>query len=319
VGKKTTDGTGGKPNQATAVPSAAAANLGPVSSVNCPTCASPNPTPGTPGNITGRNQHVYTLGRLIPQFASIGVEKEFAQLSRGTHQGDQIDVGLLQELLRNPENVYLSRHLCWVVTSEGLDILQVMPRDDADIARFLEVLSPDESDDRVHVVIGSTVPISISSQCAPVGLPAVQADQILAFTLSEFAAALPAEEATNGKGSSAGNGESDRSEFEAVARRLFTRLTRRAGNRGIADEHRALDYLACRYSELYQAVWQAQRDGKTLVAVEAQHSHSADRRLVSVRLVFRQPRTDISEQYECLVDVTEVFPYIVRGLRAVYD
>jgi PatG C-terminal len=319
VGKKTTSGAGEARTQATAVPSVTAAGPGPASSISCPTCAPPNPALSAQVNPTGLRQPVYAVGGLTPQFASIAVEKEFAQLSGGAHQGDQIDLGILQELLRNPDNAYLGRHLCWVFASEGFDTFHVMPRDDAEIARLIEVLSPDESDDVVHVIVGSTVSAPINSWCAAVGLPAVQADQVLAFTLAEFAAALPSDETSSSEDSSAGGDQAGRAEFEGAARRLFVRLTHRSGNRGVADEHRALNYLACRYSALYQAVWQAQRDGKNLVTVDAQHSHSADRRLVWVRLAFRQPRTDITEQYRCLVDVTEAFPFMLRGLQPVYD
>jgi hypothetical protein len=47
---------------------------------------------------------VYAVGLLSPQFPSIGVEKEFAQLTAGAHQGDRIEVGLLQQALANPDN-----------------------------------------------------------------------------------------------------------------------------------------------------------------------------------------------------------------------
>ena len=266
---------------------------------------------------------MYAVGSLTPQFSRIDVEKEFAQLSSGAHQGDQIDVGLLQQLLRNPDNAYLGRHLCWVFTSDGVDTFTVEPREDAEIARLLDALPPDESRDVVHVIVGRTVPASINSPCAAAGLPVVQADQVLAFTLDEFAAALPGDGGTgggsNGQNSPPTGSKTDRTEFEAVVRRLFLRLTRKAGNRGFADEHRALNYVALRYPPLYQTVWQAQRDGKVLVGVDAQHSHSADHRLVSVRLTFRNPRTDITEGYHLLVDVTGVFPYLVRGLQPTYD
>ena len=317
MGKKTTAGTSDTP-QVTALPSVAATNSGLVSSVNCPTCAPPNPSPAAQGNIAGSSQYVYAAGLLAPQFESEAVAREFAQISRGAHQGDQIDVGLLQELMRSPENVYLARHLCWIYTVGGLATFQLVPQDGAQITQFLDVLSPEESDGIVHVVVGSSVPFPINSQCGALGLPTVQAAQVLAFPLDEFVAALPVDETTSSKDSAARKAKPDRSEFDAAARRLFMRLTRRAGYRGVSDEDRALTYLACRYSELYQAVWQAQRDGKTLVAVDAQHSHSPDGRLVSVRLVFRQPRTDITEQYEAVVEVGDVFPYMVRGLQAVF-
>jgi hypothetical protein len=116
----------------------------------------------------------------------------------------------------------------------------------------------------------------------------------------------------------AARGKAGRAEFEAVVRRLFPRLTRGAGNRGLADEHRARNYLALRYPAIYHAVRQAEADGKVLAGVDARHSHSADRHVVAVRLTVRSPRTDLTEHYQCLVDVTESFPFLITGLQPVY-
>lgn len=262
-------------------------------------------------------QPVYAVGLLSPQFPSIGVEKEFAQLTAGAHQGDRIEVGLLQQVLDSPDNAYLARHLCWVFASSGVDIFTVLPRDDAEVARLVEMLSSEATDDLVHVVVGRTISGPADSPCAASGLAAVRADQVLAFTPAEFAAAMP-EDASHGNDAvpSPATGGSD---FQAVVREVFTRLTRGAGNRGYADEHRARNYVALRYPPIYHAVRQAQRDGKVLVGIDAQHSHAAGRRLVSVRLTVRHPRTDITERYQCLVDVTEVFPFLITGLQPVYD
>jgi hypothetical protein len=261
-------------------------------------------------------QPVYAIGLLSPQFPSIGVEKEFAQLTAGAHQGDRIEVGLLQQQLANPDNAYLARHLCWVFASSGVDTFTVLPRDDAEVARLVEMLSPEASDDLVHVVVGRTIFSAADSPCAASGLPAVRADQVLAFTPGEFAAAMP-EDASNGN--DAAPPATGSAGLPAVVREVFTRLTRGAGNRGFADEHRARNYVALRYPPIYHAVRQALRDGKVLVGIDAQHSHAADRRLVSVRLTVRHPRTDITERYQCLADVTEVFPFLVTGLQPVYD
>jgi hypothetical protein len=85
----------------------------------------------------------------------------------------------------------------------------------------------------------------------------------------------------------------------------------------MADEHQALNYLALRYPPVYQAAAQAYGEGKVLTGIHARHSHSRDRRLVSVQFLFRHRRSEITERYECVVDVTGL-PFLVSGLQPTY-
>jgi hypothetical protein len=286
-------------------------------SVSCPTCGQPNPSMSTQTNAIGES--VYAVGVLRPQIPTIGIAAGFAQLTGGAHQGDQVDVELLQRVLRSPENAYLGRHLCWSFASGGLDTFTVLPQNDTDVARLAEVLSPAEANEVVHVIVGRTVPSPIDWPCAPSGLPAVQADRLLAFTLQEFAAAIPEGEPPVAEQPSAESSKGDRAEFEAVVREVFLRLTRRAGNNGFAPEAIACNYVAVEYAAFHHAVWQARRDGKVFMGIDAQHSHSADRRIVAVRATFRDRRSDITERLQCLVDVTEPsFPFLLTGLERVF-
>jgi hypothetical protein len=199
------------------------------------------------------NGFVYAIGRLTTQFPTLGVEKEFTQLTEGVEQGGLIETALLRRTLDAPENRYLGRHLCWVFTTQHVDTFAVLPRDDTDIARLVEMISPAASENIIHVMVGRSTRAELDSPCAGLGLPAVVADQLLAFTLDEFAEALPGgdttsvEEASGGDQAELPERDQDRKQFQAVIRELFLRLTRRAENRGIADEHRALNYVALRY------------------------------------------------------------------------
>jgi hypothetical protein len=262
---------------------------------------------------------VYAVGRLSSVIPTIGIEKGLAQITAGAHQGDQVEVDLLQRVLSSPDTAWVGRYLCWGFASEGLDTFIVLPRDDADVARLAEVLPPAEREEVVHVVVGRTVPSPPNWPCAASGLPAVQADRVWAFTLQEFASAMPENEASGGEQPAAASNNTDRAEFEAVVHGVFLRLTRSPGNHGFAPEHVARNFVACEYRGLYAAVRQAQREGKNLLGIDAQHSHSADRSVVSVRPTFRHPRTDITERLQCFVDVTEAsFPFLITGLQLVY-
>jgi hypothetical protein len=237
--------------------------------------------------------------------ASIGADKQLAQLTGGAHQGDRVEVGLLREVLGRRDNAYMGSYLAWVVSSGGVDTFTVVPQDADEVARLAEVLSPREDGDVVHVIVGKTVPAPPESPSAAAGLPAVQTCQVMAFTLPEFAAAMP-------------EGE-DSGEFEDLVRRVFLRLTNGAAVPGFTDEQRAGAYVAVQYPAFYHAIRREQHQGKILAGVYARHSHSADRRLVSVGFGMRDPRADTTDGWECLVDVTEpCLHFLVTGLRPAY-
>jgi PatG C-terminal/PatG Domain len=298
-------------------PAATENNFTLAEAAGCRTCGLSNPSLGTQMNATG--EAVYAVGVLRPQIPTLGVAAAFAQLTEGTTQGDQVEVEHLQRLLRNPESAYLGRHLCWRFASGGLDTFTVLPQSHNDVERLAEVLSPAEAEEVVHVIVGRTVPDPTDWRCAASGLPAVQADRVMAFTLSEFAAAMPDGEPSVGEQPSAGDSNGDRTEFEAVVREVFLRLTRRTGNRGLAPEDIACNHVAVEYPAFHRMVWQARRDGKVLMAIDTQHSHSADRLVVAIRATFRDPRTHITERLQLLDDVTEPsFPFLLTGLERVF-
>ena len=104
-----------------------------------------------------------------------------------------------------------------------------------------------------------------------------------------------------------------------VIRELFFRLTRRADNQGFSDINRAFNYAALRYPALYHATLRALDDGKALLSVEGRSAASSDRRLVFVRLIFRDRRTQIVDRYSCAVDVTGEFCFLAVPLSPTYD
>jgi PatG C-terminal len=299
----------------------------------CSSCGGPVAAHSTGTRSTqGPSGPVYSVGQLSPQFPSPGVEKEFAQLAGGASSPGTVDIKLLREVLSAPENLYLGRHLCWLFTAQGADSFIILPRDDAEVVRLMESMPSDDTEEVVHTVVGKTVRADrIDSPCIDLGLPAVVADQLLAFTLNEFTQALLGAGARNNGGqapspeppttNSVGVVDGDKSaeDMQRVARHVFHQLTRRTDNRGLADEHRALNYLALRYPQIYRAVSEAYRDNKVLVGIQTRHSHSQTRRLVTVAVTFRHRHTDITERYQCLVDVTEVFPFLVTSLQPTFE
>jgi hypothetical protein len=315
------------------VPAGAAAPATSVVAVEtCANCGQPFASqagrpPGASTPPGGWSGPVYGVGQIVPQISFLGVEKQIAQLAGGLSHGF-VETTVLRDVLSVPENRYLGRYVCWILTSQQVDAFAVVPRDEADIVRLVELLPSDGTDDVTHVVIGQAgLPAVMDSPCARAGLPLVGADQLLAFTLDEFAAAMPdaesgrhAEQAGQAASSAPAQENPSRDQFNVIVRDVFRRITHRAGNFGISDNHRALNYMAVQNPKLYHAVAQAHREGKTLVDITAQHSHSSTRRLVSVELRFLDRQTDISERYQWLVDVTpdSPFPFLATRLQQTF-
>lgn len=91
-----------------------------------------------------------------------------------------------------------------------------------------------------------------------------------------------------------------------------------ADNAGATDEHRALNYLALRYSAIYHKVMEQFQKGFGLKEVEIQRSRlSGTRNIVDVIFAFNDRRTDFIEKFFVRVDVTEEFPFLVTKLSPI--
>src|SRR5438034_9708182 len=80
--------------------------------------AAPSPVRST-GTTTP--SYVYALGRVMPRFPSLAVEKEFAQITGRAETTGLTDRQALQSVLSQRSNRYLARQLCWVLEIEGLE------------------------------------------------------------------------------------------------------------------------------------------------------------------------------------------------------
>ena len=253
---------------------------------------------------------VYAIGRLTPRFPDLGVEKEFAQAAGGVAVNELVGTDTLRQVLAQDQNSYLARQMCWVFTASDVEAFALIAAAPHEAARHVDALPTAEDADRtVHVVVGAAATADPGSACAAAGLPVVAVDHMLTFTVEEFLGALVTDV-----------DDAEKDAARRAANDLFVRLTRRAANYGVSDQDRARNYAALRYSQLYQLVIDSQQAGSTLVGVDSIASKSpGSRRLVAIRLRFRNRRTDVTDQYRCLVDVTDRFPFLATSLTPVYD
>jgi hypothetical protein len=144
---------------------------------------------------------------------------------------------------------------------------------------------------------------------------------LLTFSMDEFIEKIVADDGgTDDAGTEdGGSGREGNKAAKSAALDLFARLTQRTDNRGQSDEHRAANYVALRYQPMYRLAAEAWHLGKSLVDVQLRRGPAGARRTVAVRLVFRSPRSDVIERYQCMVDVTDRFPYLTVGLSPIFD
>src|SRR5262245_38662480 len=117
----------------------------PTNESPCPTCA------GAAASMPV--SYVYAIGRIEARFPRLSVEKEFAQATGRAETAGQTDQQAFYNMLSKPENRYLARQMCWVLTIQGIETYIVQPRDPRDFDRLAEAIRPQPSPLDLDVVI----------------------------------------------------------------------------------------------------------------------------------------------------------------------
>src|ERR1700683_2025638 len=135
----------------------------------CTTCGGAPASHG--GNAAGTPGYVYAIGRIEPRFPRPSVEKEFAQATGRAGTAGLTDRQALHAVLSKPENRYLVRQLCWVMTIEGLETYILVPRDPVDLDLLVEALRPAPSPMDLDCVIGVRGAIAPPDMCNGLQIP----------------------------------------------------------------------------------------------------------------------------------------------------
>lgn len=246
---------------------------------------------------------VYAIGNIEVRFPSLGVEKEFVQASGRTDTSGLTDQQTLHSVLTRPQNRYLTRQVCWVMTIEGLDTYLLQPRESADFDLMLEAVRANPGRLDLDVVVGVRGPIAPPSMCNGLTVPIVGFSQIYSFDRDSFVKAVPVPQGIKSAA------------FLPTVGELFERFLKVADNAGATDEHRAMNYMATRYPAVYNLAADRFSAGFGLEAIETSPSRlSGTRRMVNVSFVFVHRQTNVSERYSVRVDVTEEFPFLSSTL-----
>ena len=272
----------------------------------CATCGTSNESSG--GQVT-RN-YVYAIGQVQPRFPTLGVEKEFSQVTGRAETLDLTDSQVLHAVLSDPQNQYLARQLCWVMTIEGLDTYILHPRDPRDFDRLVDAIRPNPGPVDVDVVIGTRGPLAPSELCGGLMLPIVMVDKIYSFHLDALLEELPKPEKMAAQ---------QKKQFKATAESLFKRIAQVADNAGATDEHRALNYMAVRYDAIYANCVEAHGNNCSISNISVRTSRlSIARKVLDVVFTHTHRQTGVQEKHFVRVDVTDQFPFLVTPMSPDY-
>lgn len=251
---------------------------------------------------------VYAIGQIEARFPSLSIEKEFAQVAGRAESAGQTDQEMFYNVLSEPENRYLVRQLCWVLSIQGLETYILHPRDPQDVDRLLEAIRPQPSPMDIDCVIGVLGPLASPAQCNGLMVPIVVIDQVYSFDRDALIAAIPRPD------------QMKEERFEAAAEEVFDRILQMTDNAGATDDHRAVNYLAMRYPGIYTRTAEQFAQDFSLKRLEVRPAPlSATRRIVDVILSFTNRKTDFTEKFSVRVDVTEEFPFLVGKISPHYD
>jgi PatG C-terminal len=261
-----------------------------------------------PRNSITTSAYVYALGRIEPRFPRLSVEKEYVQATGRAETAGLTDRQALQTVLSKPENRYLARQLCYVLTIEGLDTYILQPGDPVDLQMLIESLRPGPQPGDLDVVVGRRGLIAPPDLCNGLMVPIVVFDQIYSFDRESFIKSIPRPEKISAK------------DFGPAAEELFDRVIQMADNAGATDADRAVNYLALRYPPIYARAAECFAVNSSLTGLEVHPSPlSGARKIVEVIFSYTNRNSDVTEKFFVRVDVTEEFPFLHTKLSPYYD
>ena len=262
---------------------------------------------GAQNSGTASSSYVYAHGQIEWRFPRPSVEKEMAQATGRAETAGRTDQQAFHEVLSRPENRYLARQLCWVLSIQGLETYILQPGDPADLDLLIGATAPQPSP-WLSTVIGVRGPVAPPEFCNGLMIPIVAFDQIYNFSRDALIEAIPRPERIPAE------------QFGPAARELFDRIMQMTDNAGNQDQHRALNYLAVRYPNIHARTADAFAADSSLSGVEVLPSPlSGTRNIVEVIFAFTNRNTDSTEKSFVRVDVTEEFPFLVTKLSPYYD
>jgi hypothetical protein len=259
-----------------------------------------------------RPLYVFAIGKIGFRFPNRSVEMELyqaiGQIPKDESKGlskHEIDF----KTLTDPNYRYIARQLCWTLSIENLETYILLAKDPLDIDRLAQALRPNPDVGDIDVIIGTLGPISPPEFCNGLMLPTVMVDQVYSFDRDELLKSIPRKDGLNEK------------QFKKTSAEIFNKIIQIADNAGSTDDHRAVNYLAVRYDEIYNTTQRMQDDNYILTRIEVHPSRlSGSRKVVNVVFTYENYiNRSAARQYFVRVDVTEEFPFLISPMQEGFE
>jgi hypothetical protein len=269
----------------------------------CPTCAASDI------QNSGPPTYIFAIGQVQMRFPSPSIEKEFAQIIASEGETARLtDQAVLHKTVRDYR--YLANESCWVFLVDSVETYILVPRDHVVLDQFVEAVKPSERGLDTDVIIGTRGPMAPPEMCNGLIAPIALVDRIYSFEKPELMNALKRPQES----------EMTDEEFRKSSDVLFERIQQLADNVGATDEHRAVNYLAVRYPQIYTHTAEMFARDFSLTKVDIMPSRlTATRKLVNVIFTYTNRKTDVEEKYRVRVDVTEKYLFLEKRLSQYLD
>jgi hypothetical protein len=259
------------------------------------------------GKMISPPSYIFAIGKVTYRFPNKSIEVELAH-AIGRRPTDETS-GITREevvykALTDTTNRYLARQICYIFKIGGLETYIVNPSDPLDIERLAQALRPTSSVGDIDLIIGRRGPLASAEICNGLLVPIVAVDQIYSFDRDTLMKAIPKRK-----------GESD-DQFKKTSEALFNNIIQITDNAGATDEHRAINYLAVRYDEIYNRTQLMQNENYSFSSIDVKPSTlSGTRKIVDVILSYENRANRAVQKWFARVDVTEEFPFLVSPLQ----
>ncbi|MFI5973100.1 hypothetical protein [Streptomyces sp. NPDC051452] len=252
--------------------------------------------------------YVYVLGKIDYVPPSRSIEKELAQIVGRADASQLTDRQAVHQVISQPENRYLARQLCYVLSVHGIETYILRPRDCYGLDLLIDAIRPEPRPSDLDVVIGVRGPLASPALCNGLTVPVVTFDQIYSFDTEELVRAIERPEGMTAE------------QFEPACYDLLRQVMQLGDNAGDTDEARVLNYIAVRYPRFYEKTVEAYADNFALSAVQFRASRlSGTSRIIDVVVSYTHRRTDVTEKHFVRVACDGEFPYLVTKLSPYYD
>jgi hypothetical protein len=265
----------------------------PTSTKSCG-CGGMNNNNNNSDKIISSASYIYAVGKIVYRFPNRSIELELAQALGRRPEEDtkgRTHDEVIYNALTNSANRYIARQICYVLTIEGLETYILVPSDPLDIDRLAEAIRSNPGVEDINVVIGRRGPIAPREMCNGLMVPIVIVDQIYSF---------------------------DRDTLMKSIRKQ--KGTKEDHNAGEIDEHRALNYLAVRYDEIYHRTQLLQDENFSFTGIEVRQSRlSGVEKIVDVVFSYENRTNRAVQKWFCRVGVSGEFPYLVSPMQEYFE